>query len=87
MLGLITEYSLEVVQAYMGHIQAQAEAAVRDLLRSVAKQAGQSTGSTKLYAEDKMDTGSLIALSITIDAQSGQSQWDFTGTSPQMWGN
>lgn len=30
---LIDQYSLEVVQAYMGHIQKNAELAVRDMLK------------------------------------------------------
>ncbi|OQV21451.1 5-oxoprolinase [Hypsibius exemplaris] len=85
--GLIKEYSLEVVQVYMGYIQSQAEEAVRDLLRSVAKRALADTGSTILFAEDKLDDGSTIALTITIDAEAGQSEWNFTGTSPQVWGN
>ena len=36
--GLIAEYSLPVVQAYMAHIQANAEAAVRDMLVAFSAQ-------------------------------------------------
>lgn len=35
MCELITEYGLDVVQAYMGHIQANAEVAVRAMLKEV----------------------------------------------------
>lgn len=35
---LILQYGLDVVQAYMGHIQTSAEMAVRDLLREVRHQ-------------------------------------------------
>lgn len=41
--GLIGEYGLEVVQAYMGHIQAHAELAVRSMLKTFSeKQVGRS---------------------------------------------
>lgn len=38
--ALIEEYSLPVVQAYMGHIQRNAEDAVRDMLRQFSVQQG-----------------------------------------------
>jgi len=34
---LIKEYSLDVVQAYMGHIQRTAELSVRELMKTVSK--------------------------------------------------
>ena len=36
---LIDHYSLDVVQAYMGHIQANAEVAVRDMLKLIGSEA------------------------------------------------
>lgn len=71
----------------MGHIQFQAEAAVRDLLKFVAKKTVEESGTSSLQAEDRMDDGSFIRLKVDIDGESGQSVWNFTGTSPQVWGN
>lgn len=34
-----------------------------------------------------MDDGTPIKLSITIDANSGSADFDFTGTGPEVWGN
>merc|ERR1719495_2103226 len=61
---LIEEYSLAVVQSYMTYIQENAEVAVRDMLKSYAKN---SSKTTVLSAEDFMDDGSKIQLEITID--------------------
>lgn len=74
---LIDQYGLDVVQAYMGHIQSNAELAVRDMLREVAKQAKKRTGSVILEAEDKMDDGSPIKLKVTIDEEKGSACCDF----------
>ena len=57
---------------------------MRDLLRGVAAKALADTGSTTLYAEDRLDDGSKIALTINIDKDAGQSEWNFAGTSPQV---
>ena len=81
---LIEEYSLAVVQSYMTYIQENAEVAVRGMLKSYAKN---SSKTTVLSAEDFMDDGSKIRLEITIDSELGTGRFDFTGTSPQVWGN
>ena len=75
---LIDQYSLEVVQAYMDHIQTNAEIAVRDMLREVAKDSLRRTGKSVLEAEDKMDDGSPIKLKVTLDEASGSAVCDFT---------
>lgn len=64
---LIDFYGLEVVQSYMGHIQSNAEVAVRDLLKQVAKETKRKTGSTKLHAIDYMDDGTPLELHVQID--------------------
>lgn len=81
--ALIKETSLPVVQRYMYAIQATAERAVRDLLRSIHK----SRGGVPLQAIDYMDDGTPIALTITIDGEAGSAVFDMTGTGPQVYGN
>ncbi|XP_026332611.1 5-oxoprolinase isoform X2 [Hyposmocoma kahamanoa] len=84
---LIEQYSLEVVQAYMGHIQKNAELAVRDMLKEIAKNALAKTGSTVLKAVDYMDNGTPIMLTVTLDKDEGSALCDFTGTGVEVWGN
>ncbi|GLV36147.1 uncharacterized protein CBL_08640 [Carabus blaptoides fortunei] len=84
---LIEVYGLDVVQAYMGHIQSNAELAVRDMLRQVARTALERTGKTILEAEDRLDDGSPIHLKVTLNANEGSAICDFTGTGPEVWGN
>jgi 5-oxoprolinase (ATP-hydrolysing) len=83
---LIAEHSLPVVRAYMGHIQAAAEAAVREMLVAFSLAAGLPEVGT-VRAEDQMDDGSPIALAVTIDRRDGSAIFDFAGTGPQVLGN
>jgi 5-oxoprolinase (ATP-hydrolysing) len=86
MRELIKEYGLEVVNAYMEHIQSCAERAVRDMLRSFSERMGlQSVDSVS--AEDFLDDGSPIRLKITIDREAGSAVFDFSGTGREMHGN
>ncbi|KAK3086761.1 hypothetical protein FSP39_022921 [Pinctada imbricata] len=64
---LIDEYGLDVVQAYMTHIQNNAEIAVQDMLKEIAYKTKHRTGTTHLQAEDSMDDGAKIKLSVDID--------------------
>ncbi|XP_059148899.1 5-oxoprolinase-like [Physella acuta] len=84
---LITEYGLDVVQAYMKYIQENAEVAVKEMLREIAKKTKERTGKTELYAEDFMDHGSKICLCVQIDEVEGTAVFDFTGTGYQVHGN
>lgn len=79
---LIQENGLLVVQSYMYYIQENAAQAVRDLLKNVANQYGHV-----LTASDCMDDGSIINLTIHIDAEHGTAVFDFEGTSAQVYGN
>ncbi|XP_065350424.1 5-oxoprolinase [Cloeon dipterum] len=81
---LIESYGLNVVQAYMKHIQTNAELAVRDMLKQVAESS--KTGSL-LSASDFMDDGSVINLSVKIDQEAGSAVFDFSGTTWEVWGN
>ncbi|RUS91769.1 hypothetical protein EGW08_000477 [Elysia chlorotica] len=84
---LINEYGLDVVQAYMKHIQENAEVAVKDMLREIAVKTKSRTGKTELYAEDFMDHGTKICLRVDINAAEGTAVFDFTGTGHQVQGN
>lgn len=75
---LIDHYGLEVVQAYMNHIQKNAEIAVRDMLRQVAQDTYQRTGSLILEAEEFMDDGSPIKLKVELNREEGSAFCDFT---------
>ncbi|KAL8491356.1 hypothetical protein ACS0TY_023114 [Phlomoides rotata] len=89
---LIEQYGLETVQSYMNHVQVNAEGAVREMLKSVAAKV--STESAKLKGnpviieeEDFMDDGSVIHLKLTVDPIKGEAFFNFSGTSPEVYGN
>ncbi|ELT87012.1 hypothetical protein CAPTEDRAFT_176070 [Capitella teleta] len=84
---LIDEYGLEVVQAYMAHIQNNAEVAVREMLQEIARKRKAKTGKSSLFAEDFMDDGSVLCLNVDIDEEKGSALFDFTGTGPEVYGN
>ncbi|HEU5133770.1 MAG TPA: hydantoinase B/oxoprolinase family protein [Steroidobacteraceae bacterium] len=70
-------YGLDVVQAYMQHVQDNAEAAVRkviDVLRD----------GTFTY---EMDNGAVVRVAIRIDHARREATIDFTGTSAQQTNN
>ncbi|KDE05790.1 hypothetical protein MVLG_03881 [Microbotryum lychnidis-dioicae p1A1 Lamole] len=80
---LIEEYTLPVVLEYMHHIRDNAELAVRNLLRRVAKRMGK----TELNAIDYLDDGTPIQLKVQIDEDKGSAVFDFAGTGPEIFGN
>ncbi|KAL4910751.1 hypothetical protein BDW74DRAFT_164568 [Aspergillus multicolor] len=80
---LIKEYTLDTVLLYMGEVQKASENAVRELFKKMVREKGQ----TVFEAEDFMDDGSRIHLSIKIDPGTGYADFDFSGTSPQAYGN
>ena len=66
----------------MDEVQRASENAVRDFFKKIAHQKGQ----TVFDSEDFMDDGSRIKLQIRIDLETGSAGFDFTGTSPQAYG-
>ncbi|XP_078607993.1 5-oxoprolinase-like isoform X1 [Branchiostoma floridae x Branchiostoma japonicum] len=84
---LIDAYGLDVVQAYMGYIQNNAEVAVRDMLKEIAQETKARTGTTQLFAEDHMDDGTPLVLNVSIDEEKGTAVFDFSGTGPEVFGN
>lgn len=83
---MVAHYSLQVVHAYMEHIQDSAEMAVREMLTDLSQSQGLEEVDT-IYAEDHLDDGSPIVLRLTIDRRDGSATFDFTGTGPELWGN
>ncbi|AFZ20579.1 hydantoinase B/oxoprolinase family protein [Allocoleopsis franciscana] len=77
LLRMVQHYSLEIVHAYMGYVQDNAEASVR---RAIAVL---NDGSFTA----KLDDGNQIQVTITIDRQNLSAKIDFTGTSPQLESN
>ncbi len=71
---MMEHYGLETVQAYMQHVQSNAEESVRRVI-DVLK-----PGSFQY----PMDDGSQICVNVTIDHTTRSACIDFTGTSPQQ---
>src|SRR6266540_5633418 len=74
---MIDHFGLDVVQAYMRHVQDNAEEAVRRVIDALDD--GEYT-----Y---EMDSGAVIAVLITVDRATRSATIDFTGTSPQLGTN
>lgn len=74
---MVWHYGLDVVQAYMQHVQNNAEAAVRKVIHRL------HDGAYSL----KLDNGSEIKLAIKVDKKTRQATIDFSGTSPQQQNN
>ncbi len=77
LLNMVASYSLPVVQAYMGHVQDNAEACVRAVLAKLSDGA----------FEYGMDDGAKIAVAITVDREKRRARIDFSGTSRQLPNN
>jgi 5-oxoprolinase (ATP-hydrolysing) len=77
LLKMVDHYGLEVAQAYMQHVQDNAEESVRRVIDIL------QDGSF-IYP---MDDGSQIAVKVSIDHHQRRAKIDFTGTSPQQPNN
>ncbi|HTT50442.1 MAG TPA: hydantoinase B/oxoprolinase family protein [Streptosporangiaceae bacterium] len=74
---MIAHFGLDVVRAYMGHVQDNAEEAVRRVITAL------SDGE---YAHP-LDNGAVIQVAVRVDCAARTAEVDFTGTSPQLPGN
>jgi len=74
---MVAQYGLDVVQAYMGHVQDNAEESVRRVITRL------KDGSFTL----PLDNGARIAVAIRVDAANRRARIDFTGTSAQLANN
>jgi 5-oxoprolinase (ATP-hydrolysing) len=72
-----SDYGREVIDAYMAHVQANAEEAVRRLIGSL-------TDGEFRYA---MDNGAEVSVKVTVDREARSAVVDFTGTSAQQPNN
>ena len=82
---MVLHYGLEVVHAYMGHVQHAAEQAVRASLIRIAGERGCS--GKPIIATEYLDDGSPINLRLTINGDDGSAVFDFSGTGPELRGN
>ncbi|MGO9419583.1 hydantoinase B/oxoprolinase family protein [Roseiarcus sp.] len=71
---MVEHFSLETVEAYMGHVQDNAEESVRRVIDRLADS----------EAESVSDQGAVIKVRITVDKERREATVDFTGTSPQQ---
>ncbi len=74
---MIDTFGLDVVSAYMKHVQANAEASVRRVI-------GKLKNSEFTYP---LDSGQVIKVAISVDTNADEATIDFTGTSLQDTGN
>jgi len=75
---MVADFGLDVVEAYMGHVQDNAAEAVRRVLERLPD--------ISEY-EYPTDTGQIIKVRITVDREKREATVDFTGTSPVMKNN
>jgi len=73
----------------MEHIQANAELAVRTMLKTFAAQNDPDSHAPlfRVQADDFMDNGSRINLNVTINKRNGDARFDFSGTGAEVYGN
>jgi len=69
---MVADFGLDVVEAYMGHVQDNAAEAVRRVLERLPDESSY---------EYPTDTGQVIKVKITVDRQKRKATVDFTGTS------
>ena len=74
---MVAQYGLDVVRAYMGHVQDNAEESVRRVITRL------KDGAFTL----PLDNGAQISVAISVDAAARRAKIDFTGTSPQLTNN
>jgi len=77
LLRIVDHYGLATVQAYMQHVQNNAEESVRRVIEVL-------NNGTFTYP---LDDGSNICVTLTIDRPNRSARIDFTGTSPQQTSN
>ncbi|WP_245485950.1 hydantoinase B/oxoprolinase family protein [Mesorhizobium sp. M5C.F.Ca.IN.020.29.1.1] len=75
---MVTHFGLDVVEAYMGHVQDNAAESVRRVLERLPD--------SSVY-EYPTDTGQVIKVKISVDRKKREATVDFTGTSPVMKNN
>ena len=77
LLRMVEQFGLDVVRAYMRHVQANAEESVRHVITRLRD------GAYDL----RLDNGALIRVKIRVDRECRAATIDFSGTSPQLSNN
>ncbi|MCA3219487.1 MAG: hydantoinase B/oxoprolinase family protein [Burkholderiales bacterium] len=77
LLRMVDQFGLDVVQAYMRHVQDNAEEAVRRVITRLKNG----------RFEYKLDNGAVIRVTVTVDAAQRSARIDFAGTSAQLANN
>jgi 5-oxoprolinase (ATP-hydrolysing) len=77
LLKMVNHYGLGVVQAYMGHVQDNAEEAVRRVITALKDSS----------YEYRLDNGALIKVAIRVNHAARTADIDFSGTSAQLNNN
>ncbi|MGN6764363.1 MAG: hydantoinase B/oxoprolinase family protein [Rhizobiaceae bacterium] len=72
---MVAHFGLDVVEAYMGHVQDNAAESVRRVLERLPDSS---------EYEYPTDTGQVIRVKITVDREKREATVDFTGTAPVM---
>jgi 5-oxoprolinase (ATP-hydrolysing) len=78
---MVDQFGLDVVQAYMGHVQDNAEESVRRALVTLSSRLKDSSFTLPL------DNGAQIKVAIRVDGKARSAEVDFTGTSLQQTNN
>ncbi|MBC7414599.1 MAG: hydantoinase B/oxoprolinase family protein, partial [Herminiimonas sp.] len=77
LLNMVDHFGLDVVHAYMRHVQDNAEEAVRRVISALKDS----------HYSYRMDNGAVIEVAIRVDREARIADIDFTGTSPQLRDN
>ena len=78
---MVDQFGLNVVQAYMGHVQDNAEESVRRVIELIGVRTPLNSFTLPL------DNGAQIQVTIRVDLKNRSAEVDFTGTSPQQINN
>ncbi|ODV83857.1 hypothetical protein CANARDRAFT_29589 [[Candida] arabinofermentans NRRL YB-2248] len=79
---LFKEYGTEIVLFYMSNVRKSAELAVRQFFKKLAIT---HKGKFPLTSEEYLDDGSRLCCSISVNGETGDAVFDFTGTSHQAY--
>jgi len=74
---MVGQYGLDVVRAYMAHVQENAAEAVREVITALRDGT----------CDYEMDNGARVRVKVTVDHGARTAAIDFTGTSPQLADN
>ncbi|MBF2083332.1 hydantoinase B/oxoprolinase family protein [Thermoleptolyngbya sp. C42_A2020_037] len=86
---MVAHYGLDTVQAYMQHVQDNAEESVRQVIVNLSRQV-QPNGDMRMLNRQftySLDNGAHLQVAIALNPQERSACINFTGTSPQQANN